>query len=61
MNIVHLEGRLCQLNELQTTAQQTEEPHRFDLVYFREEKKRYELTKDVDPGLFFKQLLNLRN
>ena len=57
MNIVHLEGRLAQLERLRKQAIKTREQHRYDLEYFNEEKKLYKITKGVEVTVFFRQLL----
>lgn len=60
MNLVHIEGRLVALEKLRKEAAKTNEPHRFDLDYFTEEKRRHEITKDVDPKIYFGGLLSQR-
>lgn len=58
LNIVHIEGRLQQLEELRKQAQKSVEPHQFDLLIFTHDKRLYQITHAVDPSIYFKKLLS---
>lgn len=49
MNIVHLEGRLEGINSIKRKLVNTKEEHRFDMEYFRVNKKFTELTGNLSP------------
>ena len=49
MNIVHLEGRLEGINSINRKLANTKEEHRFDMEYFRVNKKLIELTGNLPP------------
>ena len=57
MNIVYIEGRLSQLDEQRKQIEGSNDPHYYDLEFFEWDKKRYEITGDIIPSIFFKKML----
>ena len=58
MNIVHLEGRLMELGTLKKKAINTREPHRYDIHLNSQKEKVRTITNDVEPKVFFQNLLS---
>ncbi len=58
MNIVHLEGRLKELNSIKRKLEGTREAHRFDIEYFKVNKLLVDLTGNLSPQQLKKELFS---
>ncbi len=56
MNIVHLEGQLKAIQGMREQAKRTDEPHRYDILFFSVDKKLTTITGNIEPRIFFKRL-----
>ncbi len=57
MNIVHLEGQLKAIQGMRECAQKTDEPHRYDIVFFGVDKQLTEITGNIEPSIYFRNLI----
>ncbi|XOV66977.1 MAG: hypothetical protein ACFHU9_15225 [Fluviicola sp.] len=56
MNILHLEGQLKAIHGMRERAKKTDEPHRYDILFFSVEKKLTTITGNIEPSIFFEKL-----
>lgn len=56
-NVIHLEGRVCQLKELRETIKESANPKQFDYHILKLEQQLDRITNSQPPNEFFQNLI----
>jgi hypothetical protein len=61
MNIVFLDGMLAGIDDIRKPLAGTREAHKYDMDYFRIDRKLTEITGNLEPRALLDEMLNLDN